>query len=120
MLRSVVRAHPELLRAAAASANATKSVTTRTPDCNRNAREPPIHALRSDSAFRSEAQPTTRNPGTGSPAVEPGRQDLMSAHSQRTQLVALAMATAALALLSALADPQAEQTADAKGPPTAV
>src|SRR3954466_4265756 len=42
----------------------------------------------------------------------------MSAHNQRTQLVALAMATAALALLIALAAPQGQQTAEAKGTPT--
>jgi hypothetical protein len=42
----------------------------------------------------------------------------MSAHSQRTQLVALAILTAALAALIAIAAPQGQETAEAKGTPT--
>src|SRR2546423_6298800 len=42
----------------------------------------------------------------------------MSAHSQRTQLVALAMVTATLALLVALVGPPGPSTAEAKGTPT--
>src|SRR3954447_2050361 len=42
----------------------------------------------------------------------------MSAHSQRTQLVALAIVTAALAVLIALASPQGQEAAHASGTPT--
>src|SRR3954467_503428 len=42
----------------------------------------------------------------------------MSAHSQRTQLVALAIVTAALAVLIALASPQGQEMARASGTPT--
>src|SRR2546423_1375338 len=42
----------------------------------------------------------------------------MPAQSQRTQLVALAMVTAALAVLIAIASPPGPQTAEAKGTPT--
>src|SRR4051812_41058573 len=72
-----------------------------------------------EARFSSEAQPTTRNPGTGTPPAKAGgRQDLMSALRQRTQLVALAMAPAALAALIAIASPQGQQVAHASGTPT--
>src|SRR6185503_15516970 len=61
--------------------------------------------------FSSEAQPTTRTQGRATPRAAGTAEDLMSAHHQRTQLVLLAILTAALAALVALAGGARVETA---------